>query len=172
MSVFERIRSMRTNAPAGASSDTDSGGGDDALLGYAKLNERHAIAALGPLNQVELTAIECFERTHRGRVPVLDKLRYLRDPEPLPGYDALEPDAIGERLAGVDATRVKAVREYERKHQNRPPVNAKVASALHELREPAETGAGDSPTAGSAQLPVRGNGLPIKVEPEAGLGTP
>ena len=173
MSFLERFRSsMRADAPDGAPIETDSAGDDDVLPGYSKLNERQAIAALGPLNQAELTAVEGFERTHRDRVAVLDKLRYLREPEPLPGYDALEPDAIGAALTEADADRVKAVREYERKHQNRPTVNTKVASALHGLRDRATTGADISPVAGSEQLPVRANGLPIKVEPENGLGTP
>ena len=52
------------------------------------LNERQAVAELAGFNQVELTAIETFERSHRGR-------------EPLPDYDGLEPDAIVEVLSNA-----------------------------------------------------------------------
>ena len=172
MSFLERIRgSRRADSPAGGSSETDSSGADVAIPGYAKLNERQAIAALGPLNQAELTAIERFERTHRGRVPVLDKLRYLREPEPLPDYDALEPSAIGAALAGGDADRVNAVRDYERKHQNRPTVNTEVVSALRSLRD-RSNGTNGAAAEEPEHALVQGNGLRIKVEPERGLGTP
>ena len=45
-------------------------------------------------SQVELAAIETYERSHRNRPEVLDKLRYMRGSEPLPGYDALSPEQI------------------------------------------------------------------------------
>jgi hypothetical protein len=41
---------------------------------------------------------------------VLDKLRYMRGSEPLPGYDALSPEEIATALSGADAETVKAVR--------------------------------------------------------------
>ena len=141
---------------------------------YAKLNDQQAVAALAGLSQAELTAIARFERSHRDRAPVLDKLRYLRQPEPLPGYDALEPNAIPEALAGADTGTVKAVREYERKHQNRPSVNVAIASALNSLRDEPGAGADGAPTpppAGS-QPPVAGNELPIETPPESGRETP
>jgi hypothetical protein len=34
---------------------------------------------------------------------VLDKLRYMRGREPLPGYDALRLDQIAKALSGADA---------------------------------------------------------------------
>jgi hypothetical protein len=46
---------------------------------------------------------------------VLDKLRYMRGGEPLPGYDALTTEEIAKALAGAEAETVKAVRDYERK---------------------------------------------------------
>ena len=36
---------------------------------------------------------------------MLDKLRYMRWSEPLPGYDALSPEQIVEALAGADTQR-------------------------------------------------------------------
>jgi hypothetical protein len=57
--------------------------------------------------------VEAYERSHKNRPEVLDKLRYLRTTEPLPGYDALTPAQIAEELAGADAETVKAVRDYD-----------------------------------------------------------
>src|SRR4051812_15353049 len=71
---------------------------------YERFDEHQAVAQLAQFNQVELTAIEAFERTHRDRHAVMNKLRYLRQPEPLTGYDALEPDAIADALSGADKT--------------------------------------------------------------------
>ena len=59
--------------------------------------------------------METYERAHGNRPAVLEKLRYMRGTEPLPGYDALTPEQIAEALAGADAETVKAVRDYERK---------------------------------------------------------
>jgi hypothetical protein len=163
MSFLDTIRGRRAGGADGASPATVVSEADQALTDrYAKLNDQQAVAALTGLSQAELTAIARFERSHRDRAPVLDKLRYLRQPEPLPGYDALEPDAVPEALAGADTGTVEAVREYERKHQNRTAVNVAIASALKSLR--------DQP-AGS-QPPAAGNRLTIKTPPESGLGTP
>jgi hypothetical protein len=176
MSFLKSIRSnTRTGDPDATSPDPGvTDGNQDLTDRYAKLNERDAIAELARLNQADLSVIARFERSHRDRPPVLDKLRYLRQPEPLPGYDALEPNAIPEALAGADAGTVKAVREYERKHQNRTSVNVAIARALKSLRDEPGAGADGAPTpplAGS-QPPVAGNGLPVKTPPESGLGTP
>ena len=141
---------------------------------FAGLNERNAIAELHTFNQAELTAIHTFERSHRNRDPVLDKLRYLRQKEPMPGYDALDSDTVAAALADADPDTIKAVREYERKHQNRPTVNNAVLGALRESRkrQPASANGSIAPLLKGAQQPVVGNGLPIKVEPESGIGTP
>ena len=168
MSFFKRTRS---SARADAADGAAPAPGDAALTDrYAKLNERQAVAELARLNQAELTAIDQFERAHRDREGVLNKLRYLREQEPLPGYDTLEADAIAEALAGADSHTVKAVREYERKHQNRPTVIAEIARSIHLSRDRAEAGADAVPAA--AQPLVVGNGLPIRVEPERDIGTP
>ena len=60
------------------------------------------IARLSRLTQVELAAVEAHERSHRERPVVLNRLRWLRGTEPLPGYDALEPDEIVRALADAD----------------------------------------------------------------------
>jgi hypothetical protein len=74
--------------------------------------------------------VEAYERSHKNRPEVLDKLRYLRTTEPLPGYDALTPAQIAEELAGADAETVKAVRDYERRFGRRPQVLDEAARVL------------------------------------------
>jgi hypothetical protein len=61
---------------------------------------------------------------------VLDKLRYMRTSEPLPGYDALSPQQIAKALAGADAETVKVVRDYERKFGHRKQVMDEAARVL------------------------------------------
>jgi hypothetical protein len=139
---------------------------------FEGLNERQAVAQLVHFNQVELTAIEAFERTHRDRPAVINKLRYLRQPEPLAGYDALEPDAITEALSGADRTTVQAVREYERKLQGRAAVLNEITRALHRFGErPAPEDVVVPAAARDHEQPlVVGNGLPTKVRAESGNG--
>lgn len=189
MSFLDKMRGGKR--ADGASTEPDLSDADQDLTDrYAKLNEREALEELGRLNQVELTAVEQFERDHRGRDSVLNKLRYLRQPEPMPGYDTLEPAAITEALAGADASTIKSVREYERKIQNRPAVNKEVSDALHRRNaadgpadepahrlnaagEPLASQARQAEAASAAEpVPASDNGLPIKVPPESGLGTP
>jgi hypothetical protein len=61
---------------------------------------------------------------------VLNRLRWLRASEPLPGYDALESVEIVRALAGADAATVRAVRSYERHHRDRRVVRAEIARVL------------------------------------------
>jgi hypothetical protein len=56
---------------------------------------------------------------------VLNRLRWLRASEPLPGYDALDSDEIIRALADADAATVKAVRSYERHRRDRREVSLK-----------------------------------------------
>jgi hypothetical protein len=102
---------------------------------FDRLNEREAVIELTQLDQAGLGAVETFERSHRARPAVLNKLRYLRQPEPLPGYDRLEPDGIAEALGEADMPTIKLVREYERKMQGRPSVLKAVSLALHQGAE-------------------------------------
>lgn len=78
-------------------------------------------------------------------------LRYLRQPEPLPGYDALDGDGVVDALAGVDVATLKSVREYERKMQSRAIVLQALTRGLHESSMPDM----DPPS-------VVGNGLPVR----------
>ena len=86
-------------------------------------------------SQVELEAVEAYERSHRDRKPVLDKLRYMRGPEPLPGYDALSARRSSPRSSEADLATIKKVRGYERKFANRPDLLEEVVSVHHRRRE-------------------------------------
>jgi hypothetical protein len=86
---------------------------------------QEVIPRLSHLSQVELAAVEAHERSHRDRPVVLNRLRWLRASEPLPGYDALDSDEIIRALADADAATVKAVRSYERHHGDRREVSLK-----------------------------------------------
>ena len=87
-------------------------------------------------SQAELTAIETYERSHKERLEVFDKLRYLRGPEPLPDYDTLSVEQILAGLEGADTGELQRTRLYERKFQRRPDVLEPVAAALHEKSPP------------------------------------
>ena len=107
------------------------------ISGYDELKEKEVSDRLSQLSQVELETVETYERAHRSRRVVLDKLRYMRGNEPVPGYDALTPEQIAEALAGADAGTVKAVRDYERKFQHRQSVLEEAERVLPTARESA-----------------------------------
>ena len=165
MSILESLRN-RMRPPARAD---DSPAADSQTLTdrYARLNERDAVTGLAQLSQVDLTAVEAFERSHRERPAVFNKLRYLRQREPVPGYDALEPRAIAEALSGSDTETIKCVREYESKLRNRPTALKAIDGALRASRGPAAPSG--AATADVEQPLVVGNGLPVKVRPESGV---
>ena len=83
-------------------------------------------------SQVELEAIEDYERSHQEREAVLDKLRWMRGAEPLPGYDALSVEEIVTALGEADLATIKKVRGYERKFANRPDVLDEVVRVHHQ----------------------------------------
>ena len=104
---------------------------DPPFEGYDRLNERHVIARLSHQSQVELAAIEDYERAHKNRPPVLDKLHHMRVREPLKGYDALGVEEIVAALESADLATIKEIRGYERRFANRPEVLAAVARVHH-----------------------------------------
>ena len=89
------------------------------------------IDGLSDHSQVELEAVETYERSHESREAVLDKLRYMRGSEPLPGYDALSVEEIVAALEEADLATIKKVRGYERKFANRPDVLEEVVRVHH-----------------------------------------
>src|SRR4051794_41156690 len=118
MKILERLRnrSPRGDADDPGTAEASSTDADRLpIAGYDRLDDKHVGAQLAQLSQVELAAVETYERSHKKRPEVLDKLRYMRTVEPLSGYDALGPEQIATALAGADAETVKAVRDYERK---------------------------------------------------------
>jgi len=132
MTLLETLRIRRSrDSERGPQADTSSPA-EPALpiARYDQLNAKQIRDQLSQLSQVELAAVETYERAHRSRPAVLEKLRYMRSSEPLPGYDALTPEQIATALAGADAETVRAVRDYERKFQHRQSVLAEAARVL------------------------------------------
>src|SRR4051794_21004443 len=133
MKILERLgnRSSRGDAGDPGSAEASSADADRLpISGYDRLDDKQVGAQLPQLSQVELAAVETYERSHKERPEVLDKLRYMRTTEPLQGYDALSPEQIATALAGADAQTVKAVRDYERKFGHRKQVMDEAARVL------------------------------------------
>jgi hypothetical protein len=101
---------------------------------YDQLGDKEVGDRLSQLSQVELATVETYERAHRNRPAVLEKLRYMQGTEPLPGYDAFTPEQIAEALADADAETVRAVRDYERKFAHRRSVMQEAARVLPTAR--------------------------------------
>jgi hypothetical protein len=117
--------------------DAETAGVDDNQLpipGYDRISNKHLVEELSKHSQAELAAIETYERSHKNRQPVFDKLRYLRGEEPIQGYDGLSVEEILTALAKGDTRTLQKTRLYERKFQRRPDVLEKIASALREGR--------------------------------------
>ena len=89
------------------------------FAGYDRLDDRQVVDGLSDHSQIELEEVESYERSHRDRQRVLDKLRYMRQREPLPGYDALNVEEIVAALEDADLATISKVRGYERKFANR-----------------------------------------------------
>jgi hypothetical protein len=104
------------------------------FAGYDRLDKRQVMDELSDHSQIELEAAESYERSHKDREPVLNKLRYMRGREPLPGYDALDVDEIVAALGEADLATIKKVRAYERKFANRPEVLEEVVR-VHNRRQ-------------------------------------
>jgi hypothetical protein len=109
---------------------------NEPVSGYDKLKTKEVIASLTSHSQVELAEIEEYERAHQDRPMVFDKLRWLRQDEPLPGYDALESGEVLAALDETDIAGIKRVRGYERKFRARREVLDEVSRLHHERRRP------------------------------------
>ena len=133
MKIFERLRNRLPSREAGAPGSAEASSADEQRLPiarYDQLDGKQVVPQLSQLSQVELAAVDAHERSHRERPVVLNRLRWLRGNEPLPGYDALDSAEIVRALAGADAATVKAVRSYERHHRDRRDVRAEVARVM------------------------------------------
>jgi hypothetical protein len=133
MKILERLRNRSSREQASAPDSAEASSAYEQQLPIARYDQvggKQLIAQLSQLSQVELAAVEAHERSHRERPVVLNRLRWLRGNEPLPGYDALDSDEIVRILADADAATVKAVRSYERHHRDRREVRAEVARVI------------------------------------------
>jgi hypothetical protein len=101
---------------------------------YDRIKDKDLIGELSKHSQTELAAIESYERSHKKRPPVFNKLRYLRGQEPLQDYDALSVKEILAGLEGADTPTLQRTRVYERKFQRRPGVLEAVATSIRERR--------------------------------------
>lgn len=138
MRILEALRRRRSNASGPSSVSVAAGSATEdrpPFSGYDSWSTEEISARLPGLSQVDLAAVESYERDHLNRRTVLDKLRYMRTSEPIAGYDALSAEQIAAALASADATTVKAVRDYERKFRNRPQVMDDAAQALTTAKE-------------------------------------
>jgi hypothetical protein len=137
MKILDRLRNRRPPGEASHPGSTKASSAKQRHLPIARYDEldgKQVSSGLARLSQVELATVEANERSHRKRPVVLNRLRWLRGSEPLPGYDALPSDEIVRALADADAATVKAVRSYERHHRDRPEVRAEVARVIPTAR--------------------------------------
>jgi hypothetical protein len=110
--------------------------GNEPVSGYDGLKTKEVVASLSSHSQVELAEIEGYERAHENRRVVFDKLRWLRQDEPLPGYDALSSEQVVAALKKADLATIKRVRGYERKFAARRVVLDEVIRMHGERRLP------------------------------------
>jgi hypothetical protein len=130
MKILDALRKRRSHGDAPGEEAGSADAAELPIPGYDDLDDKEVGARLPELSQVELAAVETYERSHKDRPEVLDKLRYMHTSEPLPGYDSLSPEQISEALAGADAETVRAVRDYERKFGHRQQVMDEAARVL------------------------------------------
>lgn len=115
---------------------------------YDRLRTKQVVTCLWEHSQSELAAVETYERANQNRQAILDKLRYMRQPEPLPGYDELSSAEIVTRLGTADLPTIKRVRAYERKFRKRRDIldEAVRVHRLGRATEPAAAAAPYAPT--------------------------
>ena len=125
-----RIAALGRAADTAPSSEPATVEGGPPIAGYDGLDEKALIAHFRDLTQIELAEVEAYERGHRSRRVVLNKLRYMRSPEPVAGYDSLEPNDIVLLLEQGDSASIRAIRDYEGKFRGRRQVLNAAAQAL------------------------------------------
>jgi hypothetical protein len=109
---------------------------NEPVSGYNGLKTKEVVASLASHSQVELGEIERYERDHENRRVVFDKLRWLRQDEPLPGYDAFSSEEVVAALEKAELATIKRVRGYERKFAARRVVLDEVTRLHGERRIP------------------------------------
>jgi hypothetical protein len=140
-SLRGRFQSRRPTAPQSDDVEPPAEAEENTppFAGYDKSSQRELMDGFSKHSQAELEAADRYERSHKNRLPVLDKLRYMRGRQPIPGYDALSVEEINAALQEADLADIKAVRAYERKFANRPNVLDEVdrVHASHRAAHPA-----------------------------------
>ena len=131
MTIFDAIRDRLSTRSSSTSATAAADEQGVPFAGYDQLDRREVLDQLSKHSQVELDAAEAYERAHKGRESVLDKLRYMRGSEPMPDYDSLSAKEIMAALDKADTATIKKVRGYERKFANRPDVLEEVARVHH-----------------------------------------
>ena len=131
MKLLKRHRDHQPREEAADPGSSEAGAADQVpISGYDRLDAKEVGGRLHELSQVELATVEAYERAHKDRKIVLDKLRYMRMSEPLPDYDALTPEQIGKALVDADTATIKSVRDYENKFARRTQVLGEAARIL------------------------------------------
>lgn len=100
------------------------------IADYGRLSAKEITGRLHTLSQVELGIIEDHERSNQARAAVLTKLGYMREEEPLVGYDALPAEEVVVILGKSNAEQVRTIRDYERKFRHRREISDAVARLL------------------------------------------
>lgn len=131
MTILSAIRDRVS--PSSRSESVEGAADGDALpfAGYDRLDGAEVVKGLRDHSQIELQAVEDYERSHKGRRPVLNKLRYMRGREPIPGYDALSTEQIVTALEDANLPTITRIRGYEQKFGRRHDVLEEVARAHH-----------------------------------------
>jgi steroid delta-isomerase-like uncharacterized protein len=122
------------------SHEHEGGHDGEPFPGYDRIPEKELVDQLFRHSQTELEAIEAYERSHESRTRVLNKLHYLRQREPIEGYDAMSSEEVSHALEAADLQTIKNIRAYERKFSNRPPV---MEAVERERRKRVAEGAGE-----------------------------
>jgi ferritin-like metal-binding protein YciE len=100
------------------------------IANYDQLNSGQIVARLSDLSQRDLQAVADYERAHRNRRTVIERIDALSGEQPWPGYDDEDAAAIVERL---DESIASAVRDYESRHRRRVAV---LEAAQREISRP------------------------------------
>jgi ferritin-like metal-binding protein YciE len=95
---------------------------DLAIPNYDSLSADEVQDKLSDLSQVDLAKVAAYERKNQNRTTITSRIDSLQADEPWPGYDELSVEEVRSVLSEGDQTRVKAVRDYERRHKNRTGV--------------------------------------------------
>jgi hypothetical protein len=97
---------------------------DLAIPSYDAHSASQINARLPELSQAQLRAVAAYERGHRSRKTVLDRIASLQEEQPWAGYDALTEALVVERVGEADEHTRARVRGYEGRHRQREGVLA------------------------------------------------